>query len=165
MSMDMTWLDFQLSNQQWPAIFFLDTLFCEFVFLETCETWDICFSGSVILLSLSVLLWDWKLGYCGHFDFVNFNNSFSGKCLETWRISFFRGLRVHWHCAFLCAIQARAIAAILISSLTFGYWHSVLDAVLSDLWTFLSYCISRGVFECSHCIFWYLSWFNLLISC
>ena len=48
----------------------------------------------------------------------------------------FQGLRVYWHCPFSCAVQTKAIAAILILSLIFYYWHNVLEAVMSDLWTF-----------------------------
>ena len=49
---------------------------------------------------------------------------------------YFRGLRVYWHGPFLCAIQTESIAAIMILSLIFYYWHNVLEAVVSDLLTF-----------------------------
>ena len=61
----------------------------------------------------------------------------------------FRSLRVYWHCPFSCAIETEAIAAILILSLIFDYWHNVLGAVLSDSWTFevtasTEGCLSAG---------------------
>ena len=93
MSMEMTWLEFQLSanNQNgrlWRLTFFFIQFFSEF-------SWN--------LVGL----------YIG-----------------------FRGLWVYRHCLFSCAIQTEAIAAILILLFIFDYWHLVLEAVVSDLWTF-----------------------------
>ena len=42
----------------------------------------------------------------------------------------------YWNCPFSCAIENEATAAILILSLVFYYWHTVLVAVVSDLWPF-----------------------------
>ena len=39
------------------------------------------------------------------------------------------------NCPFSCATQTEAISAILILSLIFYYWHRVMEAVVSDLWT------------------------------
>ena len=54
----------------------------------------------------------------------------------------FEDVQVYLHCPFSCAIQNEAIAdvaiaAILILSLVFYYWHTVLSAIVSDLWLFL----------------------------
>ena len=57
----------------------------------------------------------------------------------------FWGLRVYWHCPFSCAIQTEAVAAILILSFIFDYWHNVLEAVVSDLWTLESLHQLRGI--------------------
>ena len=43
---------------------------------------------------------------------------------------------VYWHCPILCEILTEAIMAILILSFIFCYLHNVLEAVVSDLWTF-----------------------------
>ena len=48
----------------------------------------------------------------------------------------FLGLRLYWHCPFSCVFQTEDIAAILILSLIFYYWHNILGAVVSHLWTF-----------------------------
>ena len=42
---------------------------------------------------------------------------------------------VHWHCQFSCGIQTEDIGAILNLSLIY-YRHNILEAVVSDLWTF-----------------------------
>ena len=68
MSMEMTWLDFQLSADNQNGHHLLIT--CFFYFLQiSLETWYIYrFSESASLLALSVSMCDWKWGYDGHLD-------------------------------------------------------------------------------------------------
>ena len=57
---------------------------------------------------------------------ISFSTYFFLNPLETWyRYIGFQGLRVYWHCPFSCAIQTLDIAAILILSLIFYYWHNI----------------------------------------
>ena len=53
----------------------------------------------------------------------------------SWNLAYigFRGLRVYWHLFAIKTEDIHDIAAILILSLIFCYWHNVLEAVVSDL--------------------------------
>ena len=129
MSMEMTWLDFQLSTDQngrHIATRYFFRLFSEF-------PWNLVYTGfrglrvynhcpteteatGAILVSSIVLIFSWM----------------------PWNLAYisFRDVLVYRHCLFSCAIQTEAVAAILILSLIFYYWHNVLQAVVSDFWTF-----------------------------
>ena len=65
----------------------------------------------------------------------------------------FRGLRVFWHCPCSCAIQTEDIAAILILSLIFYYWHNVMEADVSDLWIFRVIASADGCLSISTTFF------------
>ena len=88
MSMEMTWLDFQLltDNQDGGHLAIKILLLTFFRFPSKLGIYR--FSGSASLLVLSFFKWDWKRGCGGHFGFINFNKSFlfSINCLETWHI-------------------------------------------------------------------------------
>ena len=61
MTMEITWLEFQLST---------DNQFFDLIFFS--EIYLLMFSGSASLLALSVFMWDRKRGSGGHFGFIIF---------------------------------------------------------------------------------------------
>ena len=106
------------------------------------------FSESASLLALFVFMWDHLvLSIEINRSYFQLNASKHGIYRFSWSVS----LLSSGHCPFSCAIQDEAIAVILILSLIFYYWHTVLEAVVSDSSDF--HCISRVVFECLHGIF------------
>ena len=70
MSMEMTWLDFQLSTENQNGRHLAIKIYFFTFFFRFPSKPDIYrFSGSASLLALSVLVCDWKRGYGGHLIF------------------------------------------------------------------------------------------------
>ena len=85
---------------------------------------------------------------------ISFSTYFFLNPLETWyRYIGFQGLRVYWHCPFSCAIQTLDIAAILILSLIFYYWHNIYWKRLCQICGHFESVHQQSVFECLHSIF------------
>ena len=70
MSMEMTWLEFQLSTDNQNGRHLATNFVSNFFFRIPSKPgiYIYRFSGSVSLLVLSVFMWDWKQGCDGHFD-------------------------------------------------------------------------------------------------
>ena len=155
MSMEITWLEFQLSTENQNGRHLATNFFSTF-FQNSLETWY-RFSGSASLLVLSVFMLDWKLSWGGHFDFINFNKSFlfSINCLGTWHIYrvtasaegylsactvfFFLILSIHSWCGMIAKLRIRlwlfialsCMHCVIVSEVYINLWYVFVDCELN----------------------------------
>ena len=166
MSMEMTWLEFQLPTDNQNGCH-LATIFFFFFFRILSKPGIyiyIGFRGAASLLVLSVFMWDWKRGCNSHFGFINFNKSIFSVSS---RIQKGHGATDHWghlimpawhpvdslghfqHPPSQLRVQTKSVnyAYVDISSY-YHYVHKPLSGIVSQVWT--RDISDRGVFHCDN---------------